>query len=142
MISMNKEEPFILWAEDDPDDFELFVDALHTNFPNVRVVHVKNGKEVMDKLDTLTNLPSLIVLDLNMPVLDGKATISQLKVNTRFYTLPIIVLTTSSNSDEQHFFDHYNIEMITKPSKLSDIDIVVDKLVQTCNAFREISESR
>lgn len=62
---------FILLAEDDEDDQEL----IRMAFSKVTVDHtfevVNNGQEVLETLANLTNLPCLIILDLNMPVLNG-----------------------------------------------------------------------
>ena len=65
-------KPNILYAEDDFDDFESLKEALDQISQHQLLLHAKNGQEAISFIGNATVLPSLIVLDLNMPIMDGK----------------------------------------------------------------------
>ena len=77
-------KPVILYAEDDQDDFEVLKDALMQQTDRFELVQAYNGTEVISFLDQHpSELPCLIVLDLNMPIMDGKQTLRWLKEKKR-----------------------------------------------------------
>src|SRR5688572_8171267 len=62
----------VLLADDDEDDRELFIEALHEVAPQVKVSYVENGEELMQTLNNPSaKLPDIIFLDLNMPHKNG-----------------------------------------------------------------------
>ena len=64
--------PIILYAEDDIDDFESVREALDQISSQYQLLHLKNGAEAVEYLKNGSPRPGLVVLDLNMPVMDGK----------------------------------------------------------------------
>lgn len=98
------QKPFILIADDDQEDRFL----LHTAFEEIGrsedIFLVENGMQVFKYLDASAKedyIPSLIVLDLNMPVLNGIETLSKLKSDTRYRDIPVIIYTTSIHEVEK-----------------------------------------
>lgn len=97
------QKPFILIADDDQEDRYL----LHTAFEEIGrsndIYLVENGLQVFSYLDASqqAGMPALIVLDLNMPVLDGMETLSRLKAHTVYKTIPVIIFTTSIHEVEK-----------------------------------------
>lgn len=93
----------ILMADDDPDDREIIQDAISTLHPHEIVCFASNGEEVLQILEELpsSNDPCLIILDLNMPKLNGTQTLKQLKNNQRFRNIPVIIYSTSINPVEK-----------------------------------------
>src|SRR5438309_8748978 len=89
----------IVWVDDDKDDLEVFKEILKELQIDHKLVEFHNGKEVLDHLNTLqeTDFPCLIVLDMNMPVLDGRRTLSQIKSQQRYNQIPIVIFTTSDS---------------------------------------------
>ncbi|MES2605452.1 MAG: response regulator [Pseudomonadota bacterium] len=122
----------ILMAEDDDDDRLLTRDAL-TQAQVLNDFHcVRDGVELMDYLKQRGKyedskrypLPGLILLDLNMPKLDGRAALRQLKSDPQLRSIPVIVLTTSK--EEEDMLGAYDLgaaSFITKP-------VTFDKLVE------------
>ena len=97
-------KPFILIADDDQEDRYL----LHTAFEEIgrsNDIHlVENGLQVftyLDKAGEHTGMPSLIVLDLNMPILNGMETLSRLKAHNIYKDIPVIMYTTSIHEVEK-----------------------------------------
>ena len=97
-ISMLKNT--ILWADDDADDLMLMKEILLKNNRNFEIIEVRNGQEVMDYLEKAKedfSFPSLIILDINMPIMDGKETLSRIKQSDEFARIPIVIFTTSNS---------------------------------------------
>jgi CheY-like chemotaxis protein len=95
---------FILLAEDDAVVAELVLHTLATMTPAPTVVHVKDGVEAMDFLAARgayaqrePGNPTLVLLDVKMPRLDGLEVLRQVKTNERLKTTPVVMLTSSQD---------------------------------------------
>lgn len=89
----------ILIAEDDPDDQELIALAFSKVDPSLQLCIVNDGKEALEYLQKTSEkgLPCVILLDYNMPELNGAQVIQQLSADSRFENVPKVILSTSSN---------------------------------------------
>jgi CheY-like chemotaxis protein len=91
---------YILYADDDREDQEMLKDVVREIDPHLKVLTVNAGGELLEYLSSLkpgTNFPCLIVVDMNMPKLDGIETLKQLKSDNIFRKLPVIIFSTSDN---------------------------------------------
>ena len=86
-------------ADDDPDDREIFSDVCADVDKDLKVMLFKNGKELLDHLNNPSaNVPGILFLDINMPVIDGFECLRLIRSKTEFNQLCIIVYSTSVNS--------------------------------------------
>ena len=86
----------ILIVDDDSDDRDLFTQALHEADNSVLCVYATDGHSALSKLgEPGFTIPDYIFLDLNMPMMDGKECLVQLKKLPVIQNVPIIVFTTS-----------------------------------------------
>jgi CheY-like chemotaxis protein len=92
----------ILVAEDNPNDVELTLVALHGLKLQNEVIAVKNGAQVMDFLHGKNEFaqrpamqPAVVLLDLKMPRVDGLETLKRIRADREFRTLPVVILTSS-----------------------------------------------
>jgi DNA-binding response OmpR family regulator len=100
-------EAMILLIEDDPDHAELIIDVLKKENIKKEIVLLKDGVETRDyfhKLDLEGNYEicsqiDLIILDLNLPKLSGIDVLKFIKNNANFSSIPIIILSTSSDQE-------------------------------------------
>lgn len=92
--------PFILIAEDDVDDRMLLQTAFDEGNIDVKIEFVGNGSELLEFLDSKTNYPRIILLDLNMPKKDGRETLREIKQHPVYKRIPVIVFTTTKNENE------------------------------------------
>jgi CheY-like chemotaxis protein len=125
----------ILWADDDTDDKLLMSEIIEKADKNFLIVEASNGQEALDFLDTVkytTSLPCLIILDLNMPIMNGKTTIAKIKADLIFSSIPLIVFTSSNYEEDKKFCQSFHVEMVTKPSAYSDLETAVKKLLSFC----------
>ena len=124
----------ILIVDDDADDREIIKDAFLSLEEEQEYIFLDNGDKLIEYLEhnVATNLPSLILLDLNMPGNDGREVLKQLKTNKRYHHIPTIVLTTSSsNRDKLTSYDLGANCFITKPdtfSKMIDLTKCIARL--------------
>ena len=90
----------IMIVDDDDDDVLLMSHALKKHLPKTLISTCENGAVLLETLQHSQNLPSLILLDLNMHCMDGRETLKALKNNERTQNIPVIILTTSKNEDD------------------------------------------
>lgn len=97
----------ILIADDDPDDRMLTLEALQENKIGDEIYFVEDGEALMDFLFQRGKYnrqnaprPGLILLDLNMPKLDGREALRLIKSNCELKTIPVIILTTSKADED------------------------------------------
>lgn len=114
----------ILMAEDDPDDQLLTRDALKAAKLANDIRFVNDGVELLEYLKregkyadpALSPRPGIILLDLNMPRMDGRKALSIIKEDTDLRRIPVVILTTSSA--EEDIFRSYDMGVnsyVTKP---------------------------
>jgi CheY-like chemotaxis protein len=125
----------ILWADDDYDDLQMMKEILSKKKRDFQIVEVHNGKEALEylqQIDDESELPCLIILDINMPVLDGKETLSILKTTREYKEIPVVVFTTSESELDKLYCKKFNTEMVTKPPTFSTLGAALDKLLKQC----------
>jgi len=112
----------ILVADDDPEDCLLVQDALEESRLCNELHFVHDGEELLDYLHQRGQYqdsaprPGLVLLDLNMPKMDGREALESIKQSPKLRQIPVIVLTTSQA--EEDIFRSYDLGVnsyITKP---------------------------
>ena len=124
----------VLCVDDDEDDREIITGTIALIDPSVNVVHVEDGLEAIEYLSRSkdTALPCLIILDINMPRMDGKQTIAEIKKDEVLNTVPIVIFSTSSSPMDYLFFEQFDVEMITKPSDITAMRQDIKRVLQYC----------
>lgn len=97
---MPQQQKFILLADDDQEDLELLTEVILEIEKDTRLHTVNNGSMVLDFLQKAKDdeLPSLIVLDYNMPNMNGAEVLEHLCKDERYQKIPKIIWSTSNNS--------------------------------------------
>jgi CheY-like chemotaxis protein len=110
--------PVILCVDDDEDDLFFIKEIIYSQGHSFEIKEARNGLDALNYLREglqKGELPCLIVMDMNMPRMDGKQTIAKIKEIDNLSKLPIVVFTTSSNAAHQKYFESQGIRFITKP---------------------------
>jgi CheY-like chemotaxis protein len=110
----------VLCIDDDQDDLLFMSEAIAGHSPPYKMVGVSDGQQALDYLENAKKtgqFPCLIIMDINMPKMDGKKTIPHLKSDPLLSSIPLVVFTTSSNLADKSFFEKYKVTYITKPSQ-------------------------
>jgi len=119
-----KKTLIILMADDDADDRLLAQDAMHESRVLNELHFVEDGVQLLNYLRgngkfsdrTLYPLPGLILLDLNMPKMDGREALAELKADQSLRRIPVVILTTSkAEEDMVKGYDLGAASYITKP---------------------------
>lgn len=100
--------PVILLVEDNEDDYEATIRSFKKNHFLNPVRWCKSGREALDYLNSegpyavegSAPKPDLILLDLNMPGIDGRQVLSHIKGDATLKPIPVVVLTTSSDAKD------------------------------------------
>jgi DNA-binding response OmpR family regulator len=108
--------------DDDTDDQEIFSLALNQIDENFECQVAGNGLEGLQQLKKSRILPDYIFLDLNMPKMNGKECLKELKKNDRLKTVPVIIYTTSSSTMDMADTKALGATaFITKPFSLTEL---------------------
>ncbi|WP_406278276.1 response regulator [Embleya sp. NBC_00896] len=108
----------ILLVEDDPGDALMIEEALLDRAQGHALCRVADGLEALEWLRTRQR-PDLVILDLNMPRMDGREFLSAMKAEERWRTIPVVVLTTSAAPDDvRRSYDLHANAFVTKPVEL------------------------
>jgi two-component system response regulator len=108
MNRLNSSPFFVLLADDDEDDRLLAQDAMDAAGFGQQCKIVEDGEQLLQFLrgegkfakDDADAMPSVILLDLNMPILDGRDTLRQLKEDAFLKRIPVVIFSTSNNEED------------------------------------------
>lgn len=121
-----------LLIDDDQEDQELVVMALQELKQAPRIESALNGIEALNKLKNIDEFPDLILLDLNMPKMNGFEVLKELKMNPKFSNIPVVIFSTSTNhSHIETASDLGAAKFVTKPSLVSELARMLDSLFKT-----------
>jgi two-component system response regulator len=90
----------ILLVEDNPDDEALTLRALSRNV-KAQVIVVHDGQEALEWLADAAEPPALILLDLQLPKIDGLEVLRRLRANPRTALVPVVILTSSKEDRDR-----------------------------------------
>ena len=125
----------ILFVDDDPDDLEFYGESMRNVHPALIIDEARSGMKALEYLHAAAQqnrLPSLIVLDVNMPVMDGKETLLEIKKHPELQAIPVVIFSTASNPKEKEYLSDFQIEFFTKPCTFSEMQAIARKLISYC----------
>jgi CheY-like chemotaxis protein len=112
----------ILVVEDDVEDQILFLETIYSIDPDFECHCVNNGAEAIDFLNNTLTLPSVILLDLNMPLMNGYAFLEKVKTLREFADIPVFIFTTSKSAQDRERTKMLGAEgFFSKPNTLLDL---------------------
>jgi CheY-like chemotaxis protein len=132
----------ILVVDDDDADALMISEALEATDGLVIVDRVADGREALDFLRqegrfAVAHRPDLILLDLNMPRMDGRETLAAIKSDEHLKAIPVVILTTSGAApDIASSYQHRANAYVTKPFGLDDFEATVRQIDRF---YREIA---
>ena len=131
----NRPGQFILCVDDDDDDHFLLKSAIKEVDPDMQTMEFHNGAQALKYLKEARDehaLPCVMVLDINMPVMDGKETLKRIKADPELSHVQVVVLTTSASRTDKEYFASLGVEMYTKPVKGQELTRIAELFIQHC----------
>lgn len=126
-----------IWiAEDDPDDRMIIKEAFEENLYQNQISFFEDGESVLmrmkDQLEnTSIDFPALLILDLNMPKVNGLELLELVKKGEKTRHIPVVILTTSkSKLDMEKVIDLGADDFITKPNSFDLLLKITKELIE------------
>ncbi len=133
---------YVCLVDDDPDHVLIITRALREAHGGVAIEVYEDGEAVLAWLRRGEALPDLILLDINMPGLSGLEVLEQLKTDTRFKRIPVVMLTSSELEDDvARAYELGASGYISKPSYLHDLRAVMGNTLLYWSAMRRTTHS-
>lgn len=129
MDGINK---LVLYVDDDADDRMLMVEALEVVTTEYQFITAQNGPEALMHLRETKEKPGLVILDLNMPGMNGMEVLQEIKSDDTLRNIPVVVFTTSPNPADQKACAVFGVDMITKPISFKGLTETVRKMLDLC----------
>jgi CheY-like chemotaxis protein len=131
MTDFSAQNSFMLFITDDDSQDRFFLtEALSKKINRVEFKEFENGQALMENLNAEGPLPDLILLDLNMPVMNGYQALSEIKQQPVFKDIPVIIFTASSRpQDQDRCFELGCEKYITKPFSYDEYDQLADDII-------------
>ena len=136
-VVINQELPskFILLGEDDADDQEMLKEVFASIDASFVLFFVSNGGEILSALEKLKDdqMPCLIVLDYNMPGLNGADILRELGTNERYKRIPRIVWSTSTSEKFKKLcLELGAADYVIKPNNVNDLEKIARYMLSLC----------
>ena len=124
----------ILYIDDDQDDLLIFEESINTLFPDITLFKAQSSEAGIDILNRLEMekkpYPSLIMIDMNMPKMDGRQTLQHIRSVEKWQEIPVAIFTTFADLDDIEFCKLYGSACITKPMNFVDFGKTLHALLK------------
>jgi CheY-like chemotaxis protein len=132
---MHATKHIILYADDDQDDQQLVIQAFEKYNHNVNIETASNGVEALKYLKNLSiyqQHPCLIILDINMPKMDGKETLMKIRQTDKLKDIPVVLFSTSASGKDKEFAHKWDADFISKPVTYTELISIADEFIKHC----------
>lgn len=109
----------ILYVDDDSEDREIFMEIVEEIDPRIKVMEASNGLETINLLAS-GELPDIIFLDINMPLLNGDQTLVEIRKDQRLNETKVVMYSTSVNQKSIPTYNTLNAQYVNKPYTIQD----------------------
>ena len=111
----------ILYIDDDIEDIEIFQEAIYAIDPAIQFASARSGTEALSFLSQTDFLPSHIVLDVNMPGMDGKTCLREIRNEKRFDAIKVFVYSTNSFPADIQEMEALGATFMRKANSFNDL---------------------
>ncbi len=149
MLNHPNKFSFII-ADDDPEDQILIQEAIKSIDINIEYASVFNGQQLLDLLlkrgvykDNKEAKPDAVILDLNMPVMDGLSALNEIKHNPNLNELPVFVLYTLRKEDYTAKCRALGVSgMYIKPNTAEELKRILREIYMICGGTFVVVNSK
>lgn len=122
----------VLLVDDDTEDQELFAEAIAQLTIPINLKILNNGIDLMHFLYSDAPLPDMIFLDLHMPMMDGEECLTDIRQESQFETIPVLIYSTSYDWPQiERLFDLGANYFLQKPRSFNDLVSSLDQCIKT-----------
>jgi CheY-like chemotaxis protein len=126
------ERTYILYADDDMDDREMMEHAFLAETEH-NLLTFSNGEELLAHVRAgSTTDVCLIVLDINMPILNGMETLRQIKSDEALKSIPVVMFSTSGSPTDRAEAAALQTDVLLKPSSFADVLTIGKTMLTYC----------
>jgi CheY-like chemotaxis protein len=130
-----QQKQVVLYADDDLEDLDFVQEALKSYANNIELRTFTDASELL-KFSRMSArggiFPCLIILDINMPGLNGKEALRILRDISGYEDVPVVLFTTSTLPFDQQFAERHGAELITKPLNAEQMNLTLKKFLAHC----------
>jgi len=121
-----------LYIDDDSEDTEIFHEAIASVDPQVVFYTASDGFEGFRVLEQITVIPDFIFLDVNMPRMNGKEFLAQIKKKITFRSIPVIMYSTTSQKEEILAYRKLGAyDFIKKPDSFQALQMTLKQIIES-----------
>ena len=130
IISM-KSNVRLLIVDDDVEDRNFVIAAVKEIDADIECITANDGQQALEVLLNSPTLPDLVLLDLRMPRFGGRKCLVEMRKNTRFENLPVIIYTTSTEVEESQELKKMGaLHFISKPTNPDEIYYLMSMVLE------------
>ena len=126
----------ILIVDDDGEDIEFFQQAVLEIDPSVNCVEAYNGLEALKILKRNSWLPDYIFLDINMPLMNGRKCLEEIKKNESYKDIPVIIYSTTNDKNQIEECRKLGADFLTKPDSFDVLIKALTKILKKEETIR------
>lgn len=119
----------VLYIDDDIEDIEIFSEAVSAINPSIEFLSANSGREALDLLQESDALPSHIVLDVNMPGMDGKSCLREIRSERKFDRIKIYIYSTNSFPRDIEEMEALDATFMRKANSFADLCDTIRELI-------------
>ena len=136
MLSIDNSKNLVVYVDDDEDDLQFVRSSFALYENSLEVLTFQQPHKAYDfflQLEAVTIKPCLIILDMNMPGMDGRETLIRIRQSEEYKNIPVVVFTTSSHKSDKDFAQRWGADFITKPLVYTELEELAKAFVSKCN---------
>ena len=135
--AIGKTSATILCVDDDDDDASLLESAVHHCCSEIKFMKCYGGKEALDFLNSPMSSPDVILLDVNMPLLNGFDCLREIQKSPRLRNIPVFMISTSASPKDVSLAMELGArKFLTKPNSYSEICLMVGDIIEESLALK------
>lgn len=119
----------ILYVDDDIEDLEIFQEAICAVDPSIQFAYARSGGDALTFLRAMDTPPTHIVLDVNMPGMDGKVCLKEIRSERKFDAIEVIIYSTNSFPRDITEMEALGARFVRKANSFDDL----------CNMIRDLA---
>jgi len=133
MTSSPPPKHLVLYADDDIDDIALVKDAF-ADFSDIELITFPDGQQLLNyvRYEPANVKPCLVMIDINMPKINGKEVLRELRNINGYEDVPVVLFSTSTLPSEAAFAASFNAGFVIKPLYYEHLSSVAERLIEHC----------